>query len=195
MFNGLQASTGMQAALGVMTFLDRLDALEKSPERKSTRKEDHAALETLAKRGIDENERAHLRKLTKIVATSPDLDLDGVDEDEAKREEERQKALVALRAWFIDWSETARSLIPRRDYLIRLGLASRLRQRPAHSRRHRHIAASGSQRLLIAENGGPTSRGRDTCTEATTAHVSSRSLPLAAGSSRKAPRVRVDIAR
>jgi len=124
-FEGLTASTGMQAALGVMTFLDRLDAFESSPERKSTRKEDHAALETLATRGIDAAERARLRKLTKVVATSPDLDLDGVAEEEEKREAARQKALVALRAWFMDWSETARSVIPRRDYLIRLGLANR----------------------------------------------------------------------
>lgn len=124
-FKGLTASTGMQAALGVMTFLDRLDALENGPERKSTRKEDRAALDTLATRGIDDKERARLRKLTKIVGTSPDLDLDGVDESEADREAERQKALVELREWFLDWSETARSVVPRRDYLIRLGLANR----------------------------------------------------------------------
>jgi hypothetical protein len=37
--------------------------------------------------------------------------------------------LVALRAWYEEWSEIARVAVTRRDQLIRLGLASRkLRQ-------------------------------------------------------------------
>ncbi len=31
----------------------------------------------------------------------------------------------SLRAWYEDWSETARAVITRRDHLIRLGLAKR----------------------------------------------------------------------
>lgn len=37
----------------------------------------------------------------------------------------RLEGLRALRAWFDDWSETARTVVARRDYLIRLGLAKR----------------------------------------------------------------------
>ncbi len=33
--------------------------------------------------------------------------------------------LRALRAWYDDWAETARTVMTRRDYLIRLGLAKR----------------------------------------------------------------------
>lgn len=48
MFQGdLAASTGPAAVLGVKTLLDRLDDRENGKERKATRKEDHAALETL----------------------------------------------------------------------------------------------------------------------------------------------------
>lgn len=38
---------------------------------------------------------------------------------------EREQGLLALRAWYLDWSDTARAVISRRDYLIRLGLAQR----------------------------------------------------------------------
>jgi hypothetical protein len=33
--------------------------------------------------------------------------------------------LIALYRWYRDWAETARMVITRRDYLIRLGMASR----------------------------------------------------------------------
>ncbi len=48
--------------------------------------------------------------------------------DEAKRAEREKKhvaSLVALRAWYEEWSEIARAAIKRRDYLIRVGLAKR----------------------------------------------------------------------
>lgn len=106
--------------MGVLTFLDRLDELEKSAERKSTRKDDHAALATLAKRGFDAKERKRLRDLVNLVQSSPEL----ADEAEGA-EEEKQAALVQLRAWFDDWTSTARSVVGRRDHLIRLGLAKR----------------------------------------------------------------------
>ncbi len=123
-FDGLKASSGMAAVMGMITFLERLDALEDGAERKATRKEDHAALATLAKRGIGADERKRLAKLVKTVQTSPDLEL--VDERTvAETEEQRMAALGALRAWFEDWSGTARSAVGRRDHLIRLGLAKR----------------------------------------------------------------------
>lgn len=56
--DSLTASQGPAAVLGVGTLLDRLDALESDPARKATKKDDHAALELLAKRGLDSAERA-----------------------------------------------------------------------------------------------------------------------------------------
>ena len=41
--------------------------------------------------------------------------------------EEREEALRELRAWYKDWSETARAVIGRRDHLILMGLAHRKR--------------------------------------------------------------------
>ena len=42
-----------------------------------------------------------------------------------KSTEAHAAALLKLHAWYREWSETARSVITRRDYLIRLGLAKR----------------------------------------------------------------------
>lgn len=124
--DGLEPSTGVSAVLGVKVLLDRLDALQKAPERKATREEDKAALETLARRGIDANERARLRALVAraegYVATE-----DGADARSARKEREARtlQALKDLRVWYEDWAEMARVLVTRRDHLIRLGLAKR----------------------------------------------------------------------
>ena len=122
-FAGLGPSQGPGAVVGISLLLDRLDALESSPDRTSTRKEDHAALATLAKRGIDAGVRKHLRALIQdaqraalpaTVPASPPPD-----------EQAREQALQQLYVWYKDWSETAHALIHRRDYLIMLGLAQR----------------------------------------------------------------------
>ena len=65
----LAASTGPSAVLGVATLLNRLDDLDNGRDRKATRKNDHAALGTLAKRGIDKTERARLRELVDTAQT------------------------------------------------------------------------------------------------------------------------------
>lgn len=121
---GLGPSTGAGAVAGVKALLGRLDALEKGPERKATRKDDHAALDTLAARGIDAKERA---RLTALVLTAESAsDIEAPDETgKAAREAVYLKALGALRVWYVDWSEMARSVVKRKDYLIRLGLAKR----------------------------------------------------------------------
>jgi hypothetical protein len=118
-FQNLEPATGAGAVLSVKTFLDRLDALEGSPDRKGTRKADHAALETLAKRGVTKDERTRLRALAEIAQGF------GAEAKPDPSAEARQADLIALRAWYDDWSETARSVITRRDHLIRLGLAKR----------------------------------------------------------------------
>ncbi|MDI3283222.1 hypothetical protein [Polyangium sp. 15x6] len=120
-FDGLEAQVGAGAVLSVRTFLDRLDALESAPERTATRNADLAALATLAKRGITKDERKRVRKLVESAqAMGAPAEADADSTAEARRAD-----LVTLRAWFDDWSETARTAITRRDHLIRLGLAKR----------------------------------------------------------------------
>jgi histidyl-tRNA synthetase len=122
--NSLGPSVGIGAVVGVKTLLDRLDALEKSPERKATRKEDHAALATLSARGITARERARLADLVQTAQSTTEIEAPD-EAGKAAREEAYVKALGALRVWYVDWSDMARSVIKRRDYLIRLGLAKR----------------------------------------------------------------------
>ncbi len=121
---GIGPSVGAGAVVGVKTLLGRLDALEKSPERKATRKEDQAALDTLATRGINAKERARLADLVQTAQSATEVEAPD-ETGKAAREEVYVEALRALRVWYVDWSEMARSVVKRRDYLIRLGLAKR----------------------------------------------------------------------
>ncbi len=122
--DGLEPAAGAAAVVGVKAFLDRLDALQKSPERKATREEDKAALDTLATRGIDANERARLRALVERAEGYTATDL-GAERARAARQEAEDVALKELRVWYDDWAEMARALVKRREHLIRLGLAKR----------------------------------------------------------------------
>jgi hypothetical protein len=124
---GLKASTGIEAVVGVSTMLDRLDALESAPEREGTREADHAALATLAKRGIDKAKRQRLRAL--VDKAKSFADTAGPLEREAFERRVRA-SMIKQRLWFEEWSEVARSVFKRRDQLIRLGLASRRTRRP-----------------------------------------------------------------
>jgi len=109
------------AVVAVSMFLERLDALESSPERKSSRKADHSALATLERRGVTKDERKHARELVRIVETTPAPELVAV----APPIDERMAALTELYSWVQDWSDSARSVITRRDQLIRLGIGKR----------------------------------------------------------------------
>lgn len=122
-FANLEPATGAGAVLSVGTMLDRLDALEEGAERKASRKADHAALATLDKRGITKAERKRLRQLVEKAQGAPLVTAPKQDPKTEKDREKYQEDLRALRAWYVDWSETARAVIHRRDYLIRLGLA------------------------------------------------------------------------
>lgn len=132
LFEKLEATQGAAAVLSVKTFLDRLDMLEgKAPGRnhkdKATKAADFAALTALASRGITHAERLRLRGLIKTAEEGAELSERAKQqaEENEKQQAARQGALVALRAWFDEWAETARVVIKRRDQLIRLGLAKR----------------------------------------------------------------------
>jgi hypothetical protein len=125
-FADLVAGRGAEAIQPLMTFLDRLDALESSPERKATRKADSAALATLASRELDEKLRKHLRERVVTASTLAGTATEHVPVDVEKRIE----ALHALYRWHEDWSNTARTVIKRRADLISLGLAKRQDRKP-----------------------------------------------------------------
>jgi hypothetical protein len=104
--------------------LDRLDALEGSPDRQATREADHAALATLERRGLGAAERTRLRGLVQKAQAAAAVDPTDATADEAAKQNYLAD-LAALRAWFLEWADTARVAVKRKDYLIRLGLAKR----------------------------------------------------------------------
>jgi hypothetical protein len=118
-FDNMTPGTGIASVPSVTMFLDRLDALESSPERKSTRKADHAAIATLSQRGITSDTRKHLHQLVKLLETSsgPALAAQGPDA--------RTAALEAVYDWVQDWSECARGVISNRTQLIKMGIGKR----------------------------------------------------------------------
>ncbi|WP_438024321.1 hypothetical protein [Sorangium sp. So ce233] len=123
-FKDLSPSTGTAAVQGVATFLARIDALESGadPDRAATKQSDKKAVAFLATRGLDKAERKRLKGLVD-VALGPTSVLPAATEvPETAR---RREALARLRGWFDEWSTTARVVVKKRGYLIRLGLANR----------------------------------------------------------------------
>jgi hypothetical protein len=128
-FRDLAASTGAAAVQGVATFLSRLDVLEQGtdPSREATREADRSAVAFLAKRGLDRAERTRLRARVD-VALGPTTPLpEALAQDHQAR---RREVLIQLRDWFEEWSTTARAVVKKRSYLIRMGLASRRPRKP-----------------------------------------------------------------
>ncbi len=141
-FRDLSAATGPAAVQGVATLLVRIDGCEhaarKGDEKKASdavttaaeafegvpAKECEGAVELLAQRGLDRDERARLGGLVK-VALGNTTAMESVPASEAARSARRRDAQRALRGWFEEWSATARAVVTRRDQLIRLGLAKR----------------------------------------------------------------------
>ncbi|HEX6272785.1 MAG TPA: hypothetical protein VFZ53_07095, partial [Polyangiaceae bacterium] len=125
--NGLD---GANAVLAVATLLGRVRELERANER-DARKPSGAVLETLTRRGFDAAMRARLGELVEVAqrADAPNgVSAGGV---ETETDDAPDAEIVALHAWFEDWASTARALVERKDWLIRLGLRERPRRRPA----------------------------------------------------------------
>jgi hypothetical protein len=121
-FAGLEPGQGVNAVVSMALLLERLDALERAPERAATRDADHAALATLAARGIDAKERA---RLAELVATAKSVRLDVPEPDDSA--EQRDRALLELTRWYADWADTARAVVKRRDLRLALGFGKRRR--------------------------------------------------------------------
>ena len=120
-FEGLAVGHGAEAVLSVATFLDRCAQLESGKDRKGTHKADLAALQTLEKRGVTKSERKRLGEMVSIVETQAAP----LPEAEPAPVATRDAEIMQLRAWLLDWSDTARAVIKRRDQLIRLGIGKR----------------------------------------------------------------------
>lgn len=122
-FRDLGPAQGFAAVRGVGTLLTRLDALERGSDaaRKGKAADDKKAVALLTKRGITPALRGQLQELV-TLALSPAETLTSVP---AGDQAERKQALVSLRAWFDEWSSSARAVLTKRAHRIRMGLATR----------------------------------------------------------------------
>jgi hypothetical protein len=114
--------TPKTAILRIAVLLARLDDLERSPARKATRAEDLAVLATLTARGLDASRRKDLAAtIARTQSASPSPAADEPRGDKTVDD----TALMALHAWYAEWSTVARRAIERADWRERLGLRHR----------------------------------------------------------------------
>lgn len=120
LFTDLSASRGPEAVTGWRTFLTRVDEL-----RKSKNPTDKAALAKLAKRGLHEAELKRIEKLVVIAEGSKSkvYTLDGTEDEQVSPA--RLAALMALRAWFMEWLTVAKVEVKQKRLRIALGIAKR----------------------------------------------------------------------
>lgn len=124
-FNNLAAQKGPASVGGVELFLKRLDELESGKGRtKAQHKQDLEAIEKLAERGYDKDERTRLANLVEVAKGFEDATVVQAGPTEAEKKEQRD-AKIAVYYYFNEWSTIAKRVITRRDYLIQLGLAKR----------------------------------------------------------------------
>jgi hypothetical protein len=115
----VKPSTGMGAVVVVDTVLTGISKLERSDHPKRAE-----ALQLIADRRYPPETRERFRKLVTAAQSVPDIvpaDLESLE----RMEKEQTQRLIALRMWYEEWAEIAKTTIKRRSHLIRLGLASR----------------------------------------------------------------------
>jgi hypothetical protein len=113
---GFEVTPSGEGVVVAQRFLARVDALG-GAKRGSDRDQDHKALAQLERRGVGAEARAELREFVDAVqkGDAPSPAAAPVDRSDK----------AALYAWYAEWADIARSLVKRRDQLIRLGLAAR----------------------------------------------------------------------
>ncbi len=121
MFHDVVAGAGTEAVLNVSTFLQRRKQLENGAERKASRKADHDALVVLEETGVTKEAIRQLQGFVDTVQTVAPAHPSRLAEADAKRTEVLRK----IHAWVTAWSEMARTVVTRRDQMIKLGIAKR----------------------------------------------------------------------
>jgi len=125
LFQELAPAQGPESVLAVAKFLDRLDVLDNGtdPDRKETVDADKKAVESLSTRDLSRDERARLRKLVEIVQSEPMIPRAVVKAEAVT--EANTADLIALYAWYNEWTEVARTVVTARQDKILLGIAHR----------------------------------------------------------------------
>ena len=116
LFTNLSKVSGSEVVLTVKTFLGRIAELEQSGD------DGKAAVELLARRGLNRERLDEAGALMASLETEQVTDEVAVDDSAVKAE--RDEAFTDMWAWFKDWSKTARTVVKNRNYHVMLGLIS-----------------------------------------------------------------------
>lgn len=116
---GIGPSTGSVSVVNVKKLVERIRALAKSTDAG-----EKAAAAELGNRSLGDAALSRLEGLIATAQTAAAI-LPTDDAGAAAADEKHVGALRALRAWYEEWTEIARSAVKRRDHLILLGLAKR----------------------------------------------------------------------
>lgn len=119
----LKAERGAKAVLVAQSFLSRVESLDGS--RKGAHADDAKALATLGERGIDAKARAGVRELLGVVQEGARPGASAPKGAAVRAGSTTEAAKLALYAWYSEWAGIAQSVVTRRDYRIRLGIAAR----------------------------------------------------------------------
>ena len=139
LLGGIAPGRGAASVLNLEILLDRIDQLETGAGREATSVPDRATVELLTQRGLSVAERARLRELINVAKKSNPVDTNPTAAE--ARDKQYVANLQALREWYEEWSEIARALFTRRDYLIRLGMASSRRSSATEEEAEAPVAA------------------------------------------------------
>jgi hypothetical protein len=121
MFHDFEAGKGTAAVLNVSTFLQRRQAIESGVDRKGNRKADHDALLVMEETGVTKEVLKKLHASVDTVQTVAEAPTQHLLDADTRRLDVLRK----IHAWITAWSEMARTVITRRDQMIRLGIAKR----------------------------------------------------------------------
>ena len=139
LLGGIAPGRGAASVLNLEILLDRIDQLETGAGREATSVPDRATVQLLSQRGLSIAERERLRQLINVAKRSNPVDTNPTASEE--RDKQYVANLQALREWYEEWSEIARPLFTRRDYLIRLGMASTRRSSAVEEEAEAPVAA------------------------------------------------------
>ncbi len=118
-FKNLAQTEGPAVIVSTGTFLERWELLDKSEAQGGPPAGGKAAKKVLAERGLTgaviDQARDLQKKLGAVNGPLPDVDAD------AQAQADLDKAEKAMWAWYLEWSQVARTSISRRLYLRQLG--------------------------------------------------------------------------
>ena len=114
-FKNLSKTSGAQVVVTVKTLINRLDELEAGQSR-----EDKAAVKLLAERGLD---KARRQKAADLLKAAEDGSVLEAPSPNPESEEMRRQAVDKMWAWYMDWAQTARTVVMAKRLRIAMGIS------------------------------------------------------------------------